>query len=204
MILNLIYYFSFTKTPEWISTINSQPSDISTFSQTSQREPVLPGASPRLPSPPDIAALLNTHLHNIQQQQFMPRPPASSNQSEHSLSQPNSLMTNHRQFDSSQQCASLPPNLSEIQHIQSVEAVNNPGAPPAILKPTNQNGPYSNSNYSLDSSVQSEATNLKVGFTENRALWDGAVGMAQAVPIKPPHQCDDPYLNNETSLVSGK
>lgn len=167
-----------------------------------QSETVLQGASPRLPSPPEIAALLQTHLHNIQQQQFMPHPPMFSNQSEHSFSQPNSMLSNdHRQLDISQQSASLPPNFSDARHKHNVQTVNQALAQPSLFKSTNQSRQYSNVN-PMDSSVHSESTNPKTSFErqENRAF----VEMPRAVPIKPPHQCGDSYMaDDQHSVVSG-
>ncbi|KAH3803651.1 hypothetical protein DPMN_131917 [Dreissena polymorpha] len=147
------YLNSFTKTPEWISSINSQAEMHDGGSVTS---------TPRLPSPPEIAALLSTHLHNIQHMAHHPavqiqsgqafHPVKSSvanqmqgarlfNQPSHSLrsaSQPNSLLTNQRELDLSQQHSSLPASLN-FQPISSTRfPVNQTETPPPRMKSSNQ------------------------------------------------------------------
>lgn len=198
-----VLFFSFTKTPEWISTINSQL-NASQGSLGTQGDPLLQTASPRLPSPPEIAALLSTHLHNIQQQQFMPRPPPSANQSDHSLSQPNSFFSNPRQLDISEQSASLPPNINDIQYLHSVSGISQSMAPPQNVKSTNQRQGQYTSAHPSNCSVHSDS-NQTTGQVEGGSVWEGAVGMQSAVPIRPPHQCDDPYLNDDNnSVLSGE
>ncbi|WAR28879.1 CNTRB-like protein, partial [Mya arenaria] len=239
------YMNSFTKTPDWISTINSQL-DLSGCTSGVQREGSIQG-TPRLPSPPEIAALLSTHLQNIQQQ-HMPQPPRSTanttgqsvhtsqqkpanqmtgynsafssqsgqsfsqylanqlsantssiySQSGSAFSQPASLSANQNQEGNSSKCSSLPPNLSSKPIKQQI-----PFNPTEIPPQSHQQIEVSHSNLDqTDITVYSDVTN-QTG-AEGSALWEEAPGLPRAVPIRPPQQGDDPYLNDDNhSVMSG-
>ncbi|XP_052214338.1 CAP-Gly domain-containing linker protein 1-like [Dreissena polymorpha] len=209
------YLNSFTKTPELISSINSQAEMHGGGSVTS---------TPRLPSPPEIAALLSTHLHNIQHmahhpavqsqsgQAFHPVKSSVANQMQgarlfnqpshslHSASQPNSLLTNQRELDLSQQHSSLPASLN-FQPISSTRfPVNQTETPPPRMKPSNQiELSHSNLNQT-DITVYSDLANQTAASMPGM-LWDGS---NRAVPIRPPQQCDDAYANEDNqSIISG-
>ena len=59
--LVLVLFFSITQTPEWISSLDTHDQMLPPRAQT-----------PNLPTPPELAALLQSHLQNIQQQQLIP------------------------------------------------------------------------------------------------------------------------------------
>lgn len=121
------------------------------------------------------------------------------------MSQPSSLISNHRQLESSQHSASLPPDLN-ISHQRKSAAVNQNMAPPQNFRPSNPNESYPNFEQA-NRSVHSDLNNVTAGLdrSETSALWEGPVGYPRAVPIRPPHQSDDPYMNEDVqSVVSGK
>lgn len=196
----LFIFYSFTKTPEWISSINSQLEDSSSPHVSQNPTNTDQSAPPRLPSPPELAALLTTHLHNIQQQQWMPHPLVSVNQSVTSHSQPNSILSNQRQPVNSG-TASLPINLNSV--------------------PTRSHG-ASNVSQKMDTHSQNSANQIEVPksniaseamptsysvYNEKGAgmVCEGAEGMTRAVPLHSPQQGDDPYLNEEfQSMLAGK
>lgn len=195
-----ISFYSFTKTPEWISSINSQL-EASGSTCVSQNPTNAEQSAPRLPSPPELAALLTTHLHNIQQQQWLPHPLVSVNQSVTSHSQPNSILSNQRQPVNSG-TASLPINLNSV--------------------PTRSQGGASNVSQRIDAPSQNSANQNEVPksniaseevpssysvYNDKGAgmVWEGAAGMTRAVPLHPPQQGDDPYLNEEfQTMLAGK
>ncbi|XP_060572624.1 uncharacterized protein LOC132730664 isoform X2 [Ruditapes philippinarum] len=186
------YMNSFTKTPEWISSINSQ-SDSSTLPHIphggANNDPL---AQTRLPSPPELAALLSTHLHNIQQQHLMPHPYAPVNQSETSYSQPNSILTNQN-LPSNPISASLPPNLNLATSRSQVTSSASQVERPKFNASTVSQASVSH----INGSVVSEATAINFSMLsekEGGAHWEGASGISRAVPLHPPQQGPDPYM----------
>ncbi|XP_045201260.2 uncharacterized protein LOC123554904 isoform X2 [Mercenaria mercenaria] len=196
------YMNSFTKTPEWIASINSQaeasamPHLSHSLGNTDQV------SQPRLPSPPELAALLSTHLHNIQQQHLMPNPHTSVSQSGTLFSQPNSILSSQKQPVNSNS-ASLPPNLNFVTSRSHVTS--NVSQDKDLSKYSNT---VSQSNMShLNGSIASEttATNYSIlSEKESGTLWEGAPGMSRAVPLHPPQQGQDPYMHDDQqSKVTG-
>ena len=189
-----VVFYSFTKTPEWISSINSQ-TEVSNLPHMSL-DPVTSDqqTQPRLPSPPELAALLSTHLHNIRQQHMMPHPYTPVNQSETLYSQPNSLTTNQN-LPSNSVSASLPPSLNFVTARSQVTS----GAS-QVDRPKFTSSTVSQSNVShINGSVVSEATAVNFSMLsekEGGASWEGVPGVSRAVPLHPPQQGQDPYLHN--------
>lgn len=152
-------------------------------------------AHPRLPSPPELAALLTTHLHNIQQQHLMPHPPVTVNQSEMSFSQPNSILASQKHPVSSAS-SSLPPNLNfgtSRSHNVSSTSHNSGSVQAPYIHPQSE---FSQVNSSVMSERNSGIFSM-LSEKGNGTLWEGASGMSRAVPLLPPQQGDDPYTRGE-------
>lgn len=125
------------------------------------------------------------------------------NQSSHSLhstSQPNSLSSNQRELDISQQHSSLPASLNFHPIPSTRLPVTQTETPPPRFKPSNQiELSHSNLNQT-DITVYSDLANQTAASMPG-VLWDGS---NRAVPIRPPLQCDDPYANEDNqSSISG-
>ena len=202
-ILIVIFFFSITQTPEWISSLDTHEQMLPPRVQT-----------PNLPTPPELAALLQSHLQNIQQQQLVPSAMSMPHPHLQEANQiytsgrplPNFQETNHvsQAYTHTSRGQSLSPPRSRLTNQTQVQRSNNHTTPPRPKPGKSFPAGVSYTDQGLpEPSVDANDKKSLQGFSPiygefgRGAAWDGS----RAVPIRPPQQGEDPYQKEDDLKV---